>query len=204
MMFILQAMGIWVLALILLFLITSISTISSRKLMVLALLLNAAVFFILVSHPKVYEWAQKQPIPHKLIFAGLLFCAVMGHYLGRSALTFPFVRWGMYGDVVKTPIVAFYEYVGVTGAGERISIKPAVLFRPLINGRIHQKLFKMLENPNREKIRLDETLRAIGVMHSKVYPDKPLASVEVYASRINCGDIEERKVERKLLWKSQI
>ena len=162
-------------------------------------LLNGLVLYPFFKNTAVSDWLKRTSWIYKLILSTFFFLAVAGHGSNRPFLTFPFVTWDMYHATKNTDVVDFYETVGLNLRGERALLNPAAIYRPMINGRIHRKLLALLEGPETDKIKLDQTLAAIGREYSRQHPENRLVAVEVYACKLRLQSTDSGDIDRVMV-----
>lgn len=80
------------------------------------------------------------PRPHAAV-ALLGFFAIMVGNLGTgSRLTFPFVKWAIYGRPATAEHLVFFELIGERKNGGEVELRPVELFPPLRHARIARRL----------------------------------------------------------------
>ena len=77
-------------------------------------------------------------LPKGLKIATVVFILLMsvGQIVSISRLTFPFVPWNMFSRNVFHSEIMFFEYVGTTEDGQKVSIRPPEMFMSLASGRL--------------------------------------------------------------------
>ncbi len=148
---------------------------------------------------------------HKMFIGVLLSLVLVGHL--ASVNSFPFVTWSMYGmSQSGDPFV--YEYTGITQNGEVAPLVPSRLFSSMAADRIVSKLYRQIgslnsqNDPKREaelRVQLEETLRALGRLHNRRFPDRQLESIIVTRRTVHLHpDPGEYMSEPRILWRFNI
>ena len=156
-------------------------------LMVLESLVYLAFYVGLVSIGPVRAWLDGIPSPHRLVFAGFVFCATWGQLVVQSRTTFPFVAWTMYARAEPRRLVEYYRYRGIDARGQEVWVDPAVEFTFVNSAEIASRV-KYLgrpaasskEGPRRDqaRARVRDLLGALGAAYNRSHPDAPLRSLE--------------------------
>ncbi len=145
--------------------------------------------------PSVATRVREMSPRHRTISIAILSLMVIGHWVGRSRDTFPFLRWDMYGEpaVEAGSDVESFELHGVTADGANVPIRLSGIF-----GRVGWRVQSSLRRPGSRVLRnaadgaacadLDAWLLAAAARYDHLHSHAPLRAIECRAVRFRPGE----------------
>jgi len=89
---------------------------------------HLVLILLLASFQPVVHFLTHLPRLHSKILIGIVALLLFGQIANRTAATYPFVTWSMYGESPKEKIVNYFEIYGVDREGNRVRLNPSRLF----------------------------------------------------------------------------
>jgi hypothetical protein len=129
--------------------------------------------------PPMVRWFSGMPIPHRIIFFGLLGAMALGHYTLNGRTYFPFVAWEIFPHVEKTETVKAYEFIGETASGGKVRLLAEQQFPSIVQ-------IDRLEDIERSYPAgaTDDLAQALAKMYNAHHPD-PVRQVDLMEMAVN-------------------
>lgn len=148
----------------------------------------AALLVLLVNTRLVQELLGALPRWQQLMLLLLAMLSMTGQALKSRPLTFPFVDWRMYSDLLSGERITILELEGVGPNGERYPLSLGRVLPPVSEGRLYGRLERLeREAAGRDAARaaraaglIDRTIAAVLRVHEARWPERPLAAIELY------------------------
>jgi hypothetical protein len=130
--------------------------------------------------PPMARWFAAMPIPHRVVFAGLLFAMYLGHFTFNGRTYFPFVAWEIFPHEEKAETVKAYEFIGETASGGRVRLLAEQQFPSIVQ-------IDRLEDIERSYPAgtTDALARALAKMYNAQHGADPVRQVDLMEMAVN-------------------
>lgn len=158
--------------------------VSSR---LIEIVLIVGVLYVLAGYKPLVDCFSNLNHVYKYFTVGLLVFLAFGQVARKDHRTFPFLTWGMYGNVPRNRAPTFYEYIGKLRSGANIPFYPVEVL-PAAGFRIMNELAnrvnaietaKTLDERTREMTKYQATLKALVHLYNKDHKDDPILTIFV-------------------------
>jgi len=168
-----------------------------------------AALWLLWSARPVRAYMRGLPTPHRRLFQSFFLILLIGQLAHASRTTFPFPTWAMYGQAEHPEALVFYRCEGTTSDHRTVTVDVEGLLAPLTSMGVTTKLKALakaaLSHPNDAKRQarqrdLAELLRAVGALHNRAHPQRPIRRVELVRCTLNLRDRAASGLRREPVW----